>query len=135
MAQVGGATGAVGDPSGRDAERPAQSQATLSANIAAITAQIATFFSRAEAYAASRGAEPAETVQPALLANNAEWLGQTSLVDFLSSVGRHARVSAMLARERRVRVIDRADRQRQAPARLSAGHLLRRVHVQPAAGG
>lgn len=97
---VGGATGAVGDPSGRDVERPAQSHSILADNIAAITSQLHSFFTRADAYAATRALDAQAAIVPVSIANNADWLRQISLVDFLSSVGRHARVSAMLARER-----------------------------------
>lgn len=82
IALAGGATGMVGDPSGRSEERNLLDDATLSANVAAITAQIA------------RVVGPDVT-----LVDNRDWTGEVRLLDFLRDVGKHVTVNTMLGRE------------------------------------
>ncbi|GAA5824508.1 hypothetical protein JCM11251_000452 [Rhodosporidiobolus azoricus] len=105
VALIGGGTGAIGDPSGRSTERNALSPETLSANIEGITKQLTTFLDRGVAFAQSRtrrrdGTE-AETKEKGSIqiVNNFDWLGKISLIDFLSTAGKMARVSTMLSRE------------------------------------
>lgn len=87
LALAGGATGMIGDPSGRSEERNLLDEATLDANAAAITAQIA----RVLEVGTGDG-----TVE---LVDNRDWTLGLSVVDFLRDVGRHAPVNVMLARE------------------------------------
>ena len=82
IALAGGATGMVGDPSGRSEERNLLDEATLAANVAAITAQIA------------RVVGPDVT-----LVDNRDWTGEVRLLDFLRDVGKHVTVNTMLGRE------------------------------------
>lgn len=111
--QIGGATGAVGDPSGRSTERNALSKETLQANIDAITKQLTAFLERGVPFArsrslsrweAQRAKEEAEREGKAeagiTVANNLDWLGNMSLLEFLSTAGKGARISTMLSRER-----------------------------------
>ena len=83
LALVGGATGMVGDPSGRSDERNLLDAETLEANVAAIRRQ----------YAAFAGVAEADVV------NNHDWTAPVGIIEFLRDVGKHVTVSQMLARE------------------------------------
>ncbi|KAI9254647.1 tyrosine-tRNA ligase [Sporodiniella umbellata] len=97
IALVGGATGSIGDPSGRQSERVPLAQETLSINIAGINQQIHRFFSHGASYAGRRGFSQNQ-VEPKVL-NNYEWFSKMSALDFLGDIGRYARVNSMLAKE------------------------------------
>jgi tyrosyl-tRNA synthetase len=84
IALAGGATGMVGDPSGRSEERNLLDADTLAANVAAIKGQIA------------RVLGPEGTWE---LVDNLDWTAELGLLDFLRQVGKHATVNQMLARE------------------------------------
>jgi tyrosyl-tRNA synthetase len=86
VALVGGATGMVGDPSGRSAERNLLDVPTLEANVAAIRSQLERFVD----FSGRSGA---------LLVNNLDWLGPLSMLDFLRDVGKHFTVPYMLAKD------------------------------------
>ncbi|MFP5225568.1 MAG: tyrosine--tRNA ligase [Actinomycetota bacterium] len=86
IAVVGGATGMVGDPSGRSAERNLLSPEQLEHNKQAIRSQMERFLDF-------------EGPSPAIMADNADWLGSLSFIDFLRDVGKHASVNTMLARD------------------------------------
>lgn len=77
------------------------SQDTLDTNISHITTQIHRFFENGSSYAKRRGWLKDESNQytPKVL-NNIEWFKGMSALEFLGDVGRYARVSQMLARER-----------------------------------
>jgi tyrosyl-tRNA synthetase len=83
---VGGGTGLVGDPSGKRAERPMMDAAQVSANAAAIEAQLRKFVSF-------------DGTNAARVRNNAEWLGPLDLMEFLRDTGKHFTVSYMLQKE------------------------------------
>lgn len=85
IALAGGATGMVGDPSGRSEERNLLDEETLAANVAAITAQIA----RVVDLDGGSGR----------LVDNRDWTGEVRLLDFLREVGKHVTVNTMLGRE------------------------------------
>ncbi|GAC95728.1 likely mitochondrial tyrosyl-tRNA synthetase [Pseudozyma hubeiensis SY62] len=93
---VGGATGSIGDPSGRSSERNALDASTLQRNVAAIGQQIRDFFSRAKDFLAESGSEFDASVT---MMNNYEWMSRFTLLDFLSTVGRHSRMTSMLSRD------------------------------------
>ncbi|GAA6005521.1 hypothetical protein JCM11491_003671 [Sporobolomyces phaffii] len=107
IALIGGATGAIGDPSGRSTERNALSTETLAANITGITDQLTTFLDRGVAFAQSRtrrrddvATASSNQVEGSIrVENNMSWIGGMSLLEFLSKVGKMARVSTMLSRE------------------------------------
>ena len=84
LALAGGATGMVGDPSGRSDERNLLDAASLERNLAAMSAQI------------TRVLGPADGWE---LVNNADWTAEMTLLDFLRDVGKHATVSQMVAKE------------------------------------
>jgi len=87
VALVGGATGRVGDPSGKSSERPVLDEATLERNVAGIAEVLTRLLP-----AGSAGGAP-------VVLNNMEWLGGMSLLLFLRDVGRHARVGVMLSKD------------------------------------
>jgi tyrosyl-tRNA synthetase len=85
LALAGGATGMIGDPSGRSEERNLLDDATLDRNVAAIKEQIG----RIVDVSSDRGR----------LVDNRDWTQPISLLEFLRDVGKHATVNQMLARE------------------------------------
>ncbi|HET9611034.1 MAG TPA: tyrosine--tRNA ligase [Acidimicrobiales bacterium] len=85
VALAGGATGMVGDPSGRSEERNLLDPDTLTANVAAIKQQMG----RVLDFDGER----------ALLVDNRDWTDELTLLDFLRDVGKHVTVNQMLARE------------------------------------
>lgn len=97
IALVGGATGSIGDPSGRQSERVPLAQDTLAINIAGIDNQIHRFFANGTSYAGRRGFSQIE-VKPKVL-NNYDWFSKMTALDFLGDIGRFARVNTMLAKE------------------------------------
>jgi tyrosyl-tRNA synthetase len=87
VALLGGGTGMIGDPSGRSSERNLLDRETLEANAAAIRAQLERFL------------DFTPGVGGALMANNADWLGSLSLIDFLRDTGKHFTIPYMLAKD------------------------------------
>jgi len=86
LALVGGATGMVGDPSGKKAERKLLSEDILQKNIAGVKAQLEKFMD-------FEGDNAAEIV------NNYDWFKDFSLLDFLRDVGKHLTVNYMMAKD------------------------------------
>lgn len=86
LALAGGATGMIGDPSGRSSERNLLDDDTLAANLAAIKAQIG----RIVDVSGSAGAE---------LVDNRTWTVDVTLLEFLRDIGKHVSVNTMLSRE------------------------------------
>jgi tyrosyl-tRNA synthetase len=87
IALAGGATGMIGDPSGRSTERTLLDDAVLDANVGAISGQLARFLEF----------DPGPT--GAVLVDNRSWTAGLSVLDFLRDVGKHVTVNAMLAKE------------------------------------
>lgn len=99
---VGGATGVVGDPSGRSSERDAMEANQRSKNVENIQLQIRKFLERGIEYAKSRNINSAsdfESLGKIQSVNNADWWKSVKFLDFLATYGRHVRVSQMLARD------------------------------------
>ena len=84
---MGGGTGLIGDPSGKAGERPLLSQEQIRENLQRQRDQMARFL--------EFGAGPTA----ALLLDNARWLGDQKLIDFLRDVGKHFTVNVMLQKE------------------------------------
>jgi tyrosyl-tRNA synthetase len=100
IALAGGATGRIGDPSGRDAERELLDDAAIERNLAGIRAQLRLVLDLApegEELVASRTATSSATT--GLLVDNFSWTRDVTLLDFLREVGTKASVNTMLARE------------------------------------
>jgi tyrosyl-tRNA synthetase len=98
IALVGGATGSIGDPSGRKSERVPLSKDVLKINEAGIESQIHRFFKNGAAYAEKHGFNQTSHLTPKVL-NNYSWFNAMTAIDFLGDVGRYARVNTMLAKE------------------------------------
>ncbi|WVR04863.1 tyrosine-tRNA ligase [Kwoniella sp. DSM 27419] len=104
---IGGATGSIGDPSGRSTERKALTPEELQHNVDGITSQIHRFFRTGSAYLSKRGVvAEGKGKEKALqdnfgvkVVNNLDWTMGVSLLDFLRTVGKMARVSTMLSRD------------------------------------
>jgi tyrosyl-tRNA synthetase len=96
IAVAGGATGLIGDPSGRTAERQLLNTESLNRNIAGIKEQLRRFLDFDCA------------ANPARLVDNAEWTAPVSFLDFLRDIGKHFSVNQMIAKESvRARMEDR----------------------------
>lgn len=89
VALLGGATGRVGDPSGKSAERPVMSEETIEKNIKAIEMTLRNLLSVHEG---------SHLKQP-LVVNNLDWFGGMGLLEFLRDVGKFARVGTMISKE------------------------------------
>ena len=87
IALVGGATGMIGDPSGKSEERNLITQDQVKENMAGIRFQLEKFLDF----------NPGDN--SALIVNNADWILPYSFVEFLRDIGKHFRVGAMLAKE------------------------------------
>lgn len=87
IALVGGATGMIGDPSGKSEERVLLSEDILRHNQECIRKQLLRFldFERNE--------------NPALLVNNYDWMKEFSFLSFLREVGKHLTVNYMMAKD------------------------------------
>jgi tyrosyl-tRNA synthetase len=96
IAVAGGATGSIGDPSGKTAERQLLTKEILDRNIASVKVQLAKLLDF-------------ETKQnPARLVDNASWTTGISFLDFLRDIGKHFSVNQMVAKESvRARMEDR----------------------------
>lgn len=95
---VGGATGTVGDPSGRTSERTQLAQKTRLDNVDRIQNQISSFLTNGLKYAESRNF-PIKKKGDITTVNNATWWESIKMLDFLATYGKHIRVSAMLGRD------------------------------------
>jgi tyrosyl-tRNA synthetase len=96
IAVAGGATGSIGDPSGKTQERQLLTKEILDRNIASVKVQLAKLLDF-------------ETKQnPARLVDNASWTQNISFLDFLRDIGKHFSVNQMVAKESvRARMEDR----------------------------
>jgi len=88
VALIGGATGMIGDPSGKSAERNLLDEKTLRHNQEAIKKQLAHFLDFA-----------AETDNGAILVNNYDWMKDFSFLEFIRDVGKHITVNYMMAKD------------------------------------
>jgi len=96
IAVAGGATGSIGDPSGKTSERQLLSAETLAANIAGVQTQL------------RRLLDFEATDNPARLVNNATWTEPVRYLEFLRDIGKHFSVNMMVAKESiRARMEDR----------------------------
>jgi len=87
IAVVGGATGMIGDPSGKSAERNLLTKEQLAQNIAGMSAQMRSFLDFDAGPSAAR------------LLNNYDWTGGWSYLEFLRDVGKNFPINVMLAKE------------------------------------
>lgn len=85
---IGGATGSIGDPSGRTSERVLQTKEQVQHNVEKLTAQMKRLFLTSQ--------EDQEAVR---LVNNYDWTKELSLLDFLRDYGKHFNLNTMLAKD------------------------------------
>ena len=88
VALVGGATGMVGDPSGKSEERNMLSEEVLEKNVFGIKAQL-------QKYLDFEGTLP----NAALMVNNYDWFKEISFLDFIRDAGKHITVNYMMAKD------------------------------------
>jgi tyrosyl-tRNA synthetase len=98
--KIGGATAQIGDPSGRQSERPLLSTCSVEDNALTLKSAVTNFFRRSLAYAAGRlECLTVRTDVPRVL-DNFQWYRDMNLLEFLRVAGYHSRVNTMLGRER-----------------------------------
>ena len=85
---IGGATGSIGDPSGRTSERVLQTKEQVQHNVEKLTVQMKRLFLTSQ--------EDQEAVR---LVNNYDWTKDLSLLDFLRDYGKHFNLNTMLAKD------------------------------------
>ena len=88
IALVGGATGMIGDPSGKSAERNLLDEKTLRHNQEAIKNQLSHFLDFTS-----------EAKNAAVLVNNYDWMKDFSFLEFIRDVGKHISVNYMMAKD------------------------------------
>ncbi len=88
IALIGGATGMIGDPSGKSAERNLLDEAALRHNQNCIKAQLSKFLDF-----------ESEAPNAAELVNNYDWMKEYSFLDFIRDIGKHITVNYMMAKE------------------------------------
>ena len=87
IALVGGATGLVGDPSGRNDERTLNSNEVVEGWVEGIRKQVSAFL------------DFDTKVNPAIVVNNLDWTAPLSAIEFLRDIGKHFSVNQMLSKE------------------------------------
>ena len=87
VALVGGATGMVGDPSGKSDERNLQTEEMVAHNLEGMKKQLAKFLKFENA---GNGA---------IMVNNADWFAAFNFLDFIREVGKHITISYMMAKD------------------------------------
>ncbi|WP_299147745.1 tyrosine--tRNA ligase [uncultured Dokdonia sp.] len=88
VALVGGATGMIGDPSGKSSERNLLDEETLRHNQECVRKQLSQFLDF------TSGAQ-----NQALMVNNYDWMKEFSFLDFIRDVGKHITVNYMMAKD------------------------------------
>ena len=87
IALVGGATGLIGDPSGKSAERQLQTKDIIAGNVLGVRRVLERFL------------DFKHPTAPAAIVSNLDWFGPMSAIDFLRDVGKHFRIGTMLAKD------------------------------------
>lgn len=88
IALVGGATGMIGDPSGKSEERNLLDEATLLHNVAGIRSQLERFLDFSK-----------DKPNAAVMANNFDWFRDMRFIQFLRDVGKHITVNYMMSKD------------------------------------
>jgi len=100
---VGGATGLIGDPSGKSEERTLLDEAEIHRNVEGIASQIRSILDRALEVHPTAGMALGDDDNggsiPIPFANNADWMTRWSYIDFLREIGKHFRVNQMLQKD------------------------------------
>ena len=85
---IGGGTGSIGDPSGRNSERTLQTMGVVKENARKLADQMNRLFLKGDVQASGFR-----------IVNNYDWLSQISLLDFLRDYGKHFNINNMLAKD------------------------------------
>lgn len=85
---IGGATGMIGDPSGKSLERNLLDEATIEANMAGIKMQLSKFIDF-----------NSQASNAAIILNNYDWMKNFSFLDFIREIGKHITVNYMMAKD------------------------------------
>tara|TARA_B100000900_G_scaffold414918_1_gene443055 strand:+ start:3514 stop:4809 length:1296 start_codon:yes stop_codon:yes gene_type:complete len=88
IALIGGATGMIGDPSGKSQERNLLDKETLEKNVKGIETQLSRFLDFDK-----------NSPNAAMLVNNYDWMSDFSLIDFARDIGKHLSVNYMMAKD------------------------------------
>ncbi|MBQ0143450.1 MAG: tyrosine--tRNA ligase [Prevotellaceae bacterium] len=88
LALIGGATGMIGDPSGKSQERNLLDEATLRHNVECIKAQLSKFLDF-----------DSDALNKAELVNNYDWMKDFTFLDFARDIGKHITVNYMMAKD------------------------------------
>ena len=88
VALVGGATGMIGDPSGKSQERNLLNEETLERNLAGIRKQLSKFLDF-----------DSDAENKAVMVNNYDWMKDISFLEFIRDVGKHITVNYMMAKD------------------------------------
>ncbi len=88
IALVGGATGMIGDPSGRASERNLLDEATLRKNLSGLRRQLEMFLDFRS-----------DTPNRAVMVNNHDWMKEYSFLDFVRDIGKHITVNYMMSKD------------------------------------
>ena len=100
IALIGGATGMIGDPSGKSAERNLLDEKTLAHNVAAIKAQLEKFLDFGESTGEdSRVPEGKIVDTKAELVNNYDWMKDYTFINFTRDIGKLITVNYMMAKD------------------------------------
>ena len=84
---IGGATGMIGDPSGKSKERNLLSESDISHNVEKIKNQVSKFL------------DFKKQKNPALILNNHDWIGKLNIIDFFRDYGKTLTVNYMMSKE------------------------------------
>lgn len=95
IALVGGATGHIGDPSGRTSDRISISQDVIQQNSTCIKKNIESVFDNHQKYIADKTKE----LPPVRVVNNVDWYKNMNSIQFVSDVGRNFRMGTMLLKQ------------------------------------
>lgn len=96
LALVGGATGMIGDPSGKSEERNLLSAEAIRQNVEGIRKQMEKFLDFDGKYAAK-------------MVNNYDWMGEYKFLEFLRDIGKHFSVNVMIAKDSVKQRLERSD--------------------------
>lgn len=103
--QIGGATSQVGDPSGRLISRQAMQASVHKTNLDSMTSQVRLLWANASKALSKHGhmradfEEKKELGARLQIRNNATWIGQLGILEFLTYMGTAARLGTMLGRD------------------------------------
>lgn len=86
IAVVGGATGMIGDPSGKSEERQLLSVEAIARNVEGVKRDLSRFLDFSGD-------------NPALLVNNYDWISKMSIIEYLRDVGKHFSINVMMAKD------------------------------------